>query len=173
VIIVCIASHPSAPQLHPNCTRKGDADDNMKDVSIRGINLTTGLNTLFRVLGTPVYTQFQGPSGSVDEYLIKQGKMSRVVDSVDIPNIKVCRKRPANGEPWKQGRGLVSEVVDKILMYRVAKEEAGLGKPVLVLRDVTERLESVDAGTVRLVGTRRKPIVEWTERLLEDSVGKA
>lgn len=73
------------------------------------------MNREATVLGTPVYTQFQGLSGSVDEYLIKQGKMMRVVDSVDIPNIKVCKRQPTHGESWKQGAGLVRDVVDKIL----------------------------------------------------------
>lgn len=50
----------------------------------------------------------------------------------------------------------------------IQEEAPGLGKPVLVLREVTERPEAVEAGTVRLVGTCRKSIVEWTERLLED-----
>lgn len=50
----------------------------------------------------------------------------------------------------------------------IQEEAPGLGKPVLVLREVTERPEAVEAGTVRLAGTCRKSIVEWTERLLED-----
>jgi UDP-N-acetylglucosamine 2-epimerase (non-hydrolysing) len=51
----------------------------------------------------------------------------------------------------------------------VQEEAPSLGKPVLVLRDVTERPEAVDAGTVKLVGTNRRRIVEETERLLNDS----
>ncbi len=49
------------------------------------------------------------------------------------------------------------------------EEAPGLGKPVLVLREVTERVEAVEAGTVRLVGRRSADIVEWTRRLLDDS----
>ena len=45
-----------------------------------------------------------------------------------------------------------------------------MGKPVLVLREKTERPEAVEAGTVRLVGTDRARIVEETRRLLEDEV---
>jgi len=52
----------------------------------------------------------------------------------------------------------------------IQEEAPGLGKPVLVLREVTERPEAVEAGTVRLVGTCRNQIVEWTERLLGDPV---
>jgi len=50
----------------------------------------------------------------------------------------------------------------------IQEEAAALGKPVLVMRDVTERRESVDAGVSRLVGTSRAVIQEWTLRLLRD-----
>ncbi len=52
----------------------------------------------------------------------------------------------------------------------VQEEAPSLGKPVLVMRDTTERPEAVDAGTVRLVGTSREAIVRETSRLLEDRV---
>jgi UDP-N-acetylglucosamine 2-epimerase (non-hydrolysing) len=42
----------------------------------------------------------------------------------------------------------------------IQEEAPSLGKPVLVMRDVTERPEAVDAGTVRLVGANRQSIVE-------------
>ena len=48
------------------------------------------------------------------------------------------------------------------------EEAPGLGKPVLVLREVTERPEGVEAGTVRLVGTDPHRIVSETARLLTD-----
>ncbi|MDM7942602.1 MAG: UDP-N-acetylglucosamine 2-epimerase (non-hydrolyzing) [Hydrogenophaga sp.] len=50
----------------------------------------------------------------------------------------------------------------------VQEEAPSLGKPVLVMRDTTERPEAVDAGTVRLVGTSREKIVSETRRLLTD-----
>jgi hypothetical protein len=43
-----------------------------------------------------------------------------------------------------------------------------LGKPVLVLRNKTERPEGVEAGAVQLVGPHYEPIVTWTRRLLDD-----
>lgn len=52
----------------------------------------------------------------------------------------------------------------------VQEEAPSLGKPVLVMRDTTERPEAVDAGTVKLVGTSVDKIVEETERLLDDTV---
>ncbi|MCL5033941.1 MAG: UDP-N-acetylglucosamine 2-epimerase (non-hydrolyzing) [Bacteroidetes bacterium] len=51
----------------------------------------------------------------------------------------------------------------------VQEEAPSLGKPVLVMRDTTERPEAVDAGTVRLVGTDKKKIVEGVSVLLEDA----
>ena len=53
------------------------------------------------------------------------------------------------------------------------EEAPGLGVPVLVMREVTERPEGVDAGTVRLVGTQRELIVAQTRRLLDDPVAHA
>jgi UDP-N-acetylglucosamine 2-epimerase (non-hydrolysing) len=50
----------------------------------------------------------------------------------------------------------------------IQEEAPGLGKPVLVLRNVTERPEAVEAGTVRLVGTDSATIVKQAERLLTD-----
>nr|WP_025007054.1 UDP-N-acetylglucosamine 2-epimerase (non-hydrolyzing) [Marinilabilia salmonicolor] len=51
----------------------------------------------------------------------------------------------------------------------IQEEAPGLGKPVLVMRDTTERPEAVKAGTVKLVGTNKKVIIEEVERLLNDS----
>jgi len=48
------------------------------------------------------------------------------------------------------------------------EEAPSLGKPVLVLRNTTERPEAVDAGTVRLVGTNRTVVRDETNRLLND-----
>lgn len=50
----------------------------------------------------------------------------------------------------------------------IQEEAPSLGKPVLVLRDKTERPEAVVAGTALLVGTNERRIVEAVERLLDD-----
>ncbi len=50
----------------------------------------------------------------------------------------------------------------------VQEEAPALGKPVLVMRDTTERPEGIAAGTARLVGTDSDLIVRETERLLDD-----
>lgn len=51
----------------------------------------------------------------------------------------------------------------------IQEEAPSLRIPVLVLRNVTERLEAVEAGTARIVGTDRKSIVSETLRLLDDA----
>jgi UDP-N-acetylglucosamine 2-epimerase (non-hydrolysing) len=50
----------------------------------------------------------------------------------------------------------------------IQEEAPSLGKPVLVMRDVTERPEAVEAGTVKLVGTDKETIVAETLALLDD-----
>ena len=51
----------------------------------------------------------------------------------------------------------------------VQEEAPSLGKPVLVMRNTTERPEAVEAGTVKLVGTDSKVIIENVNLLLKDS----
>jgi UDP-N-acetylglucosamine 2-epimerase (non-hydrolysing) len=55
----------------------------------------------------------------------------------------------------------------------IQEEAPSLGKPVLVMRDVTERPEAVMAGTVKLVGTNRDVIVRECTRLLDDEAAYA
>ncbi len=50
----------------------------------------------------------------------------------------------------------------------IQEEAPSLGKPVLVLRDTTERPEAVEAGTVKLIGTERQRVYEETKYLLTD-----
>jgi UDP-N-acetylglucosamine 2-epimerase (non-hydrolysing) len=51
----------------------------------------------------------------------------------------------------------------------IQEEAPALGKPVLVMRDTTERPEGVAAGCSMLVGTRKESIVDGAKRLLQDS----
>lgn len=50
----------------------------------------------------------------------------------------------------------------------VQEEAPSLGKPVLVMRDTTERPEAVEAGTVKLVGTNKESIINEAQKLLND-----
>jgi len=50
----------------------------------------------------------------------------------------------------------------------VQEEAPSLGKPVLVMRDTTERPEALEAGTVKLVGTNPQKIIKEAQKLLDD-----
>lgn len=50
----------------------------------------------------------------------------------------------------------------------IQEEAPSLGKPVLVMRDTTERPEAVAAGTVKLVGTNKEHIIQTVKQLLDD-----
>ena len=50
----------------------------------------------------------------------------------------------------------------------IQEEAPSLGKPVMVMRDTTERPEALEAGTVELVGTDRRMIVDGVSRLIDD-----
>jgi len=50
----------------------------------------------------------------------------------------------------------------------VQEEAPSLGKPVLVMRDTTERPEAVEAGTVKIVGTDPKVIINESQKLLDE-----
>lgn len=81
-----------------------------------------------------------------------------------IPNITLT-------EPlgYKEFVGLMDQAHLVLTDSGGLQEEApGLGKPVLVLREVTERPEAVEAGTAKLVGTSYQRVVEETTKLLED-----
>lgn len=50
----------------------------------------------------------------------------------------------------------------------IQEEAPALGKPVLVMRDTTERPEGVEAGTLKLVGTEKDTIEREFKKLLQD-----
>lgn len=52
----------------------------------------------------------------------------------------------------------------------VQEEAPSLGKPVLVMRDTTERPEVLEAGTVKLVGTNKDIIIEEAQKLIDDKI---
>lgn len=52
----------------------------------------------------------------------------------------------------------------------IQEEAPGLGKPVLVMRDTTERPEALESGTVHLVGTNYDKIIGEVSTLLDDAV---
>ena len=94
------------------------------------------------------------------------------------PNVKTAAERILGGRPriklcaplsYKEFVGAMAAAHLILSDSGGVQEEApSLGKPVLVLRDETERPEAMEAGTVRLVGPHREAIVRESSRLLED-----
>lgn len=94
------------------------------------------------------------------------------------PNVQEPVQRMLSGEPRIQLIPPVDYAIFVYLMNKahiiltdsggVQEEAPSLGKPVLVLRDATERPEALAAGTSRLVGTQVDVIVRETSQLLED-----
>ena len=81
---------------------------------------------------------------------------------------KVHLIEPMDYEPFANLMGKVDIVLTD--SGGIQEEAPALGKPVLVLRDTTERPEAVDAGTVKLVGTDYEDVLRETNLLLDDSV---
>ncbi len=84
----------------------------------------------------------------------------------DIPNIYLIK--PLDYEPFVY---LMSKSYIILTDSGGVQEEApSLGKPVLVMRDTTERPEAVEAGTVKLVGTDKDLIVGNINELLNNQL---
>jgi UDP-N-acetylglucosamine 2-epimerase (non-hydrolysing) len=82
----------------------------------------------------------------------------------DLPNFRLIAPAAYPEFVWLMNRA------DLILTDSggVQEEAPSLGKPVLVLRDTTERREGIDAGTALLVGTSTEAILREASRLLDD-----
>ena len=74
---------------------------------------------------------------------------------------------PMDYEPFANLMGKVDIVLTD--SGGIQEEAPALGKPVLVLRDTTERPEAVDAGTVKLIGTEYVDVLRETNLLLDDA----
>jgi UDP-N-acetylglucosamine 2-epimerase (non-hydrolysing) len=87
----------------------------------------------------------------------------------DVPNIHLIE--PLDYEPFvyllKHSHIVLTD------SGGIQEEAPSLGKPVLVMRDVTERPEAIEAGTVRLVGANRRQIVANVADLLDNKASYA
>jgi len=92
------------------------------------------------------------------------GPVYRILDNIN--NIHLIEPLSYPAFTWLMSRAYLI-ITDS---GGVQEEAPGLGKPVLVMRDTTERPEAVAAGTVRLVGASRERIVEEARKLLTDPV---
>lgn len=98
------------------------------------------------------------------------------------PNVRKAIKQVFGKELNKESNAIFIEPLDYLpfvyLMNNcylvltdsggIQEEAPGLGKPVLVMRNTTERPEALDAGTVKLVGTNKELIIEQVSKLIED-----
>ncbi|MDG5801031.1 UDP-N-acetylglucosamine 2-epimerase (non-hydrolyzing) [Marinilabiliaceae bacterium ANBcel2] len=83
----------------------------------------------------------------------------------DVDNIKLIDPLPYEGFVWMMNRSKII-ITDS---GGVQEEAPSLGKPVLVMRETTERPEAVDAGTVILVGADKNKISSEAIDLIKDS----
>jgi UDP-N-acetylglucosamine 2-epimerase (non-hydrolysing) len=95
----------------------------------------------------------------------------RVVDEVLAGHPRTHLIEPPDYGPWVQLMGKAYLILTD--SGGVQEEAPALGTPVLVLREVTERPEGVEAGTVELVGTSRDRIAARAGRLLADPAAHA
>ena len=96
----------------------------------------------------------------------KNPKVREIVDEELGKLAQVHLIEPLDYEPFAN----LMAKVDIVLTDSggIQEEAPALGKPVLVLRDTTERPEAVDAGTVKLVGTAYDDVLRETSLLLDD-----
>lgn len=97
----------------------------------------------------------------------KNPKVREIVDEELGKLAQVHLIEPLDYEPFAN----LMAKVDIVLTDSggIQEEAPALGKPVLVLRDTTERPEAVDAGTVKLVGTAYDDVLRETSLLLDDN----
>ena len=125
-------------------------------------------------LGEPMRHVYEALKQLVDEFsdveivfpVHKNPKVREIVDAVLGGLTQVHLIDPLDYEPFAN---LMSRATVILTDSGGVQEEApALGKPVLVLRDTTERPEAVEAGTVKLIGTDRQRVYDETRRLLTD-----
>lgn len=98
----------------------------------------------------------------------KNPKVREIVQE-ELGNLeRVHLIEPMDYEPFANLMGKVDIVLTD--SGGIQEEAPALGKPVLVLRDTTERPEAVDAGTVKLVGTAYEDVLRETNLLLDDPI---
>ncbi len=95
-----------------------------------------------------------------------QDPVRRILGRGDIKNIHLIE--PVNYLPFVYLMGLSHLIITD--SGGIQEEAPSIGKPVLVLRDTTERPEAVNAGTVKLVGSIKEAIIKETLRFLDNNI---
>ncbi|MBC9784524.1 UDP-N-acetylglucosamine 2-epimerase (non-hydrolyzing) [Heliobacterium chlorum] len=126
-------------------------------------NLGEPMRQVYRALYTVLESR---PQAEIIFPVHKNPAVRRVVSEVLGEHPRVHLVEPMDYEPFVN---LMARATLVLTDSGGMQEEApSLGKPVLVLRDTTERPEAVVAGTVKLVGTDAETIIRETLTLLED-----
>lgn len=127
-------------------------------------------------LGEPMYRMFKAISRIIDKY-----DDVKMVYPVHLNPLVVKAANEVFGDSEKIKLIKPLEVVEfHNLLSRsyliltdsggIQEEAPSLGKPVIVLRDTTERPEGIDAGTLKLAGTEEETIYQMVDELLSDSM---
>lgn len=157
-------------------TVAGDYDfgDDLKDVDFqnhRVILLTTHRR---ENLGEPMRHIYKALRRIIEEipdteivFPVHRNPLVRKVVEEELAGVdRIHLIDPMEYEPFANLMGLSSLVLTD--SGGIQEEAPSLGKPVLVLRNTTERPEAVEAGTVRLIGTDKDVVYAETKRLLTD-----
>jgi len=126
-------------------------------------NLGEPMRQVYRALKTVLE---QHPDTAAVFPVHKNPKVREVVEAELSGIDRVYLTEPMDYEPFANLMGRADIVLTD--SGGIQEEAPALGKPVLVLRDTTERPEAVLAGTVRLTGTGYETVKDETSRLLED-----
>ena len=157
-------------------TVAGDYDfgDDLKDVDFhnhRVILLTTHRR---ENLGEPMHHIYKALRRIIEEipdteivFPVHRNPLVRKVVEEELAGVdRIHLIDPMEYEPFANLMSLSSLVLTD--SGGIQEEAPSLGKPVLVLRNTTERPEAVEAGTVRLIGTDKDVVYAETKRLLTD-----
>ena len=126
-------------------------------------------------LGEPLRQVYKALRALVEEFpdvevifpVHKNPKVRAVVNEELGCLERVCLTDPLDYEPFANLMNRATLILTD--SGGVQEEAPALGKPVLVLRDTTERPEAVDAGTVKLIGTNQEKVYSAAKILLTDA----
>lgn len=125
-------------------------------------------------LGQPLYNIFRGIKRTLDEVedikivypVHKNPEVRRIAEEVFGKHERVCLTEPLDVLDFHNFMSRAYLILTD--SGGIQEEAPALGKPVLVMRNTTERPEGVKAGTLKLVGTDSEVIACEFKRLLED-----
>lgn len=157
-------------------TVAGDYDfgDDLKDVDFHNHRVTLLTTHRRENLGEPMRHIYKALRRIIEEipdteivFPVHRNPLVRKVVEEELAGVdRIHLIDPMEYEPFANLMSLSSLVLTD--SGGIQEEAPSLGKPVLVLRNTTERPEAVEAGTVRLIGTDKDVVYAETKRLLTD-----